>query len=96
MRTIDLVDVRRVAAGLAVAGLLSFSVAGVAGAQDVNTGASGNGGDSNANANGGAVTMGDTNSGGTSGADIAAAAIDAIQLGGDNIAQNAIAALLGR
>lgn len=95
MRTIDLGELRRVAAGLAVAGLLSVSLAGAAGAQDIETAAGGNGGGSNADANGGAVTVGDTNSGGTSGANIAADAINSIQVGGDDIAAAAIAALLG-
>lgn len=96
MRTFDLVEIRRVATGLAVAGLLSVSFAGAVGAQDVETGASGNGGGSNANASGGAVTVGDVDSGSSSGSatDVGSIVADAIAAGGDDLAANIIAQIL--
>ncbi|MCC6313295.1 MAG: hypothetical protein IT337_04735 [Thermomicrobiales bacterium] len=96
MRTFDLGETRRLIAGLAVAGMLSVAVAGGVSAQD--TGAAGNGGGSNANADGGAVTMGDVGSGGSSGssADVASIVADAIANSGtDHLAADVIAAILG-
>ncbi|MDQ3693666.1 MAG: hypothetical protein M3464_08565 [Chloroflexota bacterium] len=57
---------RRLIAGLAIAGLLGSSLSGAVLAQD-DTAAAGNGGTVTSSANGGAVGMGSTNSGDTSG-----------------------------
>ena len=56
---------RRIIAGLAVAVVLAFALAGNAAAQDV--AAAGNGGTAVATANGGFVFVGDINSGGNTG-----------------------------
>jgi hypothetical protein len=64
---------RRLVAGLAIAGLLGVSLAGAALADD-QIAASGNGGTSTNSANGGAVNIGDGNSGGTTGATISSGA----------------------
>ena len=56
---------RRIVAGLAVAVVLAFALAGNAAAQDV--AAAGNGGTAVATANGGFVFVGDINSGGNTG-----------------------------
>lgn len=57
---------RRVVAGLAIAGLLTASLAGAAAAEEI--AAAGNGGTVDNSANGGAVSIGDTNDGGNTGA----------------------------
>jgi hypothetical protein len=62
---------RRLVAGLAIAGLLGISLSSAALADD-RIAASGNGGTSTNSANGGAVNIGDGNSGGTTGATITA------------------------
>lgn len=99
MRTLDLAGARRLAVGLAAAGLLSVAVVGGVAAQDggVDTANSGGGGSSTANANGGAVEMGSVDSGSTSGAAINIADIlaNAIAAGEDDIAQAVIDAILG-
>ncbi len=75
--------------GLAIATIASTAFVGVALAQT-----SGNGGVSTANADGGPVSIGSTNTGGTSGGTVQAA-IDAAILSGDDIAAAVIAAILG-
>lgn len=64
---------RRLIAGLAIAGLIGVSLSSAALADD-RTAASGNGGTSTNSANGGAVNIGDGNTGGTSGATISSGA----------------------
>ncbi len=97
MRTFDLAEARRLLAGIAVAGLLSVSLAAGVGAQDVDTAVAGNGGGSNASADGGAVGMTDVNSGDTSGttASIGDIVSGAIAVGGDDLAGTIIAQILG-
>ena len=53
--------------GLAIATIASTAFVGAALAQDTDTASTGNGGVSNANSDGGAVTVGDTNDGGNAG-----------------------------
>ncbi|HYO29216.1 MAG TPA: hypothetical protein VER37_01430 [Thermomicrobiales bacterium] len=95
MRTINSTEARRLLAGLAVAGLLSVSVASGASAQE--TAAAGNGGGSNASADGGGVGMTDVDSGGNSGTTTSVGDIvaGAVAVGGDDIAANIIAQILG-
>jgi hypothetical protein len=78
--------------GLAIAAIASTAIVGAASAQDTDTASGGNGGVSNANANGGPVNIGSTNSGGTSGT---SAAIHDALLSGDDIAQAVIQAIYG-
>jgi hypothetical protein len=95
MRTINSTEARRLLAGLAVAGLLSVSVASGTSAQE--TAAAGNGGGSNASADGGGVGMTDVDSGGNSGTTTSVGDIvaGAVAVGGDDIAANIIAQILG-
>ncbi|MBA3414963.1 MAG: hypothetical protein H0U10_07055 [Chloroflexia bacterium] len=97
MRAFDWAVARRLLAGLAVAGLLSVSLAAGVGAQDVDTASSGNGGGSTASADGGAVGMTDVNSGDTSGstASVGDIVAGAIAVGGDDLAATIIAEILG-
>ncbi len=78
--------------GLAIAAIASTAFVGVALADDIASG--GNGGVSSASADGGPVSIGTTNTGGTSGS-IVQAAIDEAVLSGDDIAAAVIAAILG-
>lgn len=92
----EISETRRLIAGLAVAGLLSVGLVGGAGAQQIAAG--GNGGGSNANADGGSVTLGDTESGGSSGSstDVAGLVGGAVATGStDSLAQQIIASILG-
>jgi hypothetical protein len=61
---------RRLVAGIAAAGLLTVALAGGISAQTIDTSGVGNGGDSNANSDGGSINMGPIGSGGSSGAEI--------------------------
>src|SRR5262245_40170097 len=83
----------RFVTGLAIAAMASTAFVGAASAQYIDTASGGNGGVSNANADGGSVSVGSTNSGGTSGVQTA---INDALVSGDNIAQAVIAALYGR
>jgi hypothetical protein len=76
--------------GLAIAAIASTALVGVAAAQDTASG--GNGGVSTADASGGPVSIGSTNSGGTSGIN---AAINDALVSGDDIAQAVIQAIYG-
>ena len=58
---------KKLMSGLAIAAIASTAFVGAASAQDLDTASTGNGGVSNANSNGGAVTVGDTNDGGNAG-----------------------------
>jgi hypothetical protein len=58
---------KKLMSGLAIAAIASTAFVGAASAQDIDTASTGNGGVSNANSNGGAVTVGDTNNGGNAG-----------------------------
>ncbi len=78
--------------GLAIAAIASTALASAVGAQWIDTASGGNGGVSNSNANGGAVTVGSTNSGGSDGVQTA---IDSALVSGDDIAQAVIAAIYG-
>lgn len=60
---------RRLVAGLAIAGLLGASLTGAVAAQE-ETASSGNGGTVNSDANGGAVSVGDSNGGGSTGSTV--------------------------
>ena len=80
-------------AGLAVAGLLSFGIVG--GASADNFGGSGNGGGSNADANGGAITIGTVDNGGNSGASVGTVVGDLVLGGAGNIGEVAIGLALG-
>jgi hypothetical protein len=83
----------RLISGLAIAAIASTALVGAASAQFIDTASGGNGGVSTANADGGPVTIGSTNSGGTSGT---SAAIHDALVSGDDIAKAVIAALYGR
>jgi hypothetical protein len=63
---------KRKIAGLGVAGAGLFSVAGIRSAAAQDTAASGNGGTSDASASGGALDIGDLNTGGNTGNAVAA------------------------
>ncbi|MBA2598600.1 MAG: hypothetical protein M3Q50_04760 [Chloroflexota bacterium] len=78
--------------GLAIAAIASTAFVGVAAADDIASG--GNGGVSTSNANGGPVSIGSTNTGGTSGS-IVQAALDEALVSGDDIAAAVIAAIFG-
>lgn len=78
--------------GLAIAAFVSTAFAGVAAAQSTDTASGGNGGVSTADSSGGSVSIGSTNSGGTSGVH---AAIDAALVSGDDIAAAVIEAIYG-
>lgn len=78
--------------GLAIAALASTAFVGAASAQWTDTASGGNGGVSNADSSGGAVSIGSTNTGGSSGT---TTAIDNALVSGDDIAQAVIAAILG-
>lgn len=78
--------------GLAIAAIASTAFVGVASAQYLDTASGGNGGVSTADSSGGAVTIGSTNSGGTSGIQ---AAIDSALISGDDIAAAVISAIYG-
>jgi hypothetical protein len=82
----------RILSGLAIAAIASTAFVGAASAQYTDTASGGNGGVSTANADGGPVSIGSTNSGGTSG--IQAAINDAL-VSGDDIAQAVIQAIYG-
>lgn len=78
--------------GLAIAAIASTALVGVVSAQDTDTASGGNGGVSTADASGGPVSIGSTNSGGTSGIN---AAINDALVSGDDIAQAVIESLYG-
>ena len=78
--------------GLAIAAIASTALASAAGAQWIDTASGGNGGVSTADSSGGAVTIGSTNSGGSTGVQTA---IDNALVSGDDIAQAVIAAIYG-
>lgn len=78
--------------GLAIAAIASTAFVGAASAQYTDTASGGNGGVSTADSSGGAVTIGSTNSGGTSGIQ---SAIDSALISGDDIAAAVIAAIYG-
>jgi len=80
-------------AGLAFAGLLSFGIVGGASADTF--GGSGNGGGSNADANGGAITIGTVDNGGNTGATIGSVIGDMVLSGAPNVAEVAIGLALG-
>jgi hypothetical protein len=82
----------KVLTGLAIAAVASTAFMGAASAQNIDTASGGNGGVSTANADGGPVSIGSTNSGGTSGT---SAAIQDALMSGDDIAQAVIASLYG-
>jgi hypothetical protein len=84
----------KLVSGLAIAALASTAFVGVASAQWTDTASGGNGGVSTADSSGGSVSIGSTNSGGTSGTQTA---IDeAIATGDlDNLAAMIIASVLG-
>ena len=84
----------KLVSGLAIAALASSAFVGVASAQWTDTASGGNGGVSTADSSGGSVSIGSTNSGGTTGTQTA---IDeAIATGDlDNLAATIIAAVLG-
>lgn len=86
----------KVLSGLAIAAIASTAFAGAVLADDdgIDVASGGNGGVSSANANGGPVSIGSTNTGGTSGNHVDAA-LDAAILTGDDIAALVIAAILG-
>ena len=78
--------------GLAIAAIASTAFVGAVSAQYTDTASGGNGGVSTADSSGGAVTIGSTNSGGTSGIQ---SAIDSALVSGDDIAAAVIAAIYG-
>lgn len=78
--------------GLAIAAIAATAFAGVVSAEDTDTATGGNGGVSTADSSGGSVSIGSTNSGGTTGTQ---AAINDALLTGDDIAAAVIAAILG-
>jgi hypothetical protein len=78
--------------GLAIAAIASTAFVGAASAQFLDTASGGNGGVSTADASGGPVTIGSTNTGGTTGT---STAIQDALVSGDSIAQAVIAALYG-
>jgi hypothetical protein len=82
----------RLVTGLAIAAIASTAFVGVASAQYIDTAAGGNGGVSTADSSGGSVSVGSTNTGGTSGT---TAAIHDAMISGDDIAQAVIDALYG-
>ncbi|MFM8593446.1 MAG: hypothetical protein ACKOCK_03530 [Chloroflexota bacterium] len=79
-----------VVGGLTMAGLLSLGLVAGVGAQEVASG--GNGGGSNADSNGGSISIGTIDDGGSAGLDIAALVAGAVAAG-DDIAATVIAAL---
>ncbi len=81
--------------GLAIAAIASTAFVGVALADDIASG--GNGGVSTSTADGGPVSIGATNTGGTNGSVVSAAIDQAVLdvLDGDDIAAAVIAAILG-
>jgi hypothetical protein len=79
--------------GLAIAAIASTALVGAASAQYLDTASGGNGGVSTADSSGGAVTIGSTNSGGSTGVQTA---INNALISGDDIAQAVIAAIYGQ
>jgi hypothetical protein len=84
----------RLTSGLAIAVVAAALFAGTAAAQTTDIASGGNGGVSNANSNGGSVSVGTTRSGGSTGSSVQAAINDAL-VDGDDIAQHVIEAILG-
>jgi hypothetical protein len=82
----------KIMTGLAIAAIASTAFVGAASAQYLDTASGGNGGVSTADSSGGAVTIGSTNTGGSSGT---STAIQDALVSGDDIAQAVIAALYG-
>jgi hypothetical protein len=78
--------------GLAIAAVATTAFMGVAAAQVTDTASGGNGGVSTADSSGGSVSIGSTNSGGTSGIQ---AILDDALVSGDDIAAQVIASILG-
>ena len=78
--------------GLAIAAIASTAFVGAASAQYLDTASGGNGGVSTADSSGGSVSVGSTNTGGTSGIQTA---IDSAIVSGDSIAEAVIAAIYG-
>jgi hypothetical protein len=84
---------KKLMSGLAIAAIASTAFVGAASAQDTDTASTGNGGVSNANSNGGAVTIGETNAGNAVGS---TSVINSGEfLTGEDIAAMVIAAILG-
>lgn len=82
----DLGAVRRLMGGLALAGVLTLGMSGLAAAE---TATAGNGGSSSAGADGGSVSSGPVES------DESAGSIDVTSLLGEDIAATVIASILG-
>lgn len=78
--------------GLAIAAIASTAFVGAASAQWTDTASGGNGGVSNADSSGGAVTIGSTNTGGSTGT---STAIQDALVSGEDIAQAVINAIYG-
>ena len=78
--------------GLAIAAIASTAFVSAASAQYLDTASGGNGGVSTADSSGGSVSVGSTNTGGTSGIQ---AAIDSALVSGDDIAAAVFAAIYG-
>src|SRR5687768_17449084 len=83
---------KKLMSGLAIAAIASTAFVGAASAQDTDTASGGNGGVSNANSNGGAVSIGSTNTGNATGS---TSVINSGEfLTGEDIAAMVIAAIL--
>src|ERR671911_146972 len=83
---------KKLMSGLAIAAIASTAFVGATSAQDTDTASTGNGGVSNANSNGGAVTIGTTDSGSAVGS---TSIINSGEfLTGEDIAEMVIAAIL--
>ena len=89
---------KKLMSGLAIAAIASTAFVGAASAQDTDTASTGNGGVSNANSDGGAVTVGNTNNGGNAGSTGSVGGV--IDLGGattsEDLAATIIAAVLSQ
>jgi hypothetical protein len=79
--------------GLAIAAVATTAFMGVAAAQVTDTASGGNGGVSTADSSGGSVSIGSTNSGGSTGT--IQAILDDALVSGDDIAAQVIASILG-
>jgi len=85
---------RRLVAGLAAAGLLTVAIAGGTGAQAETSGV-GNGGNSNANSDGGSIDLGPIGTGSNEGVDVDAAVDAAMTVGHEDLAASIIAQIMG-